>query len=97
MGKRTWGGLVGILGFPVLIDGGQVTAPNLAIWTEDGFVVENEGVAPDVEVEQTPAEVIAGRDPQLEKAIAIALDELSKNPPVTRKRPAFPQRAGPAR
>ena len=54
VGKRTWGGLVGILGFPVLMDGGQVTAPNLAIWTEDGFVVENEGVPPDVEVEQTP-------------------------------------------
>ena len=96
VGKRTWGGLVGILGFPVLIDGGQVTAPNLAIWTEDGFVVENEGVPPDVEVEQTPADVIAGRDPQLEKAIAIALDELSKNPPVTPKRPAFPLKARPA-
>ena len=52
VGKRTWGGLVGILGFPVLMDGGAVTAPNLAIWTKDGFVVENEGVPPDVEVEQ---------------------------------------------
>ncbi|MGZ4778854.1 MAG: S41 family peptidase, partial [Thermoanaerobaculia bacterium] len=67
VGRRTWGGLVGILGFPVLMDGGSVTAPNLAIWTEDGFIVENEGVAPDVEVEQTPKDVIAGRDPQLEK------------------------------
>ena len=54
VGKRTWGGLVGTLGFPVLMDGGMVTAPNLAIWTEDGWVVENEGVPPDVEVEQTP-------------------------------------------
>ena len=70
VGKRTWGGLVGILGFPVLMDGGGITAPNLAIWTEDGWVVENEGVPPDIEVEQTPADVIAGRDPQLEKAIA---------------------------
>ncbi len=95
VGKRTWGGLVGILGFPVLMDGGQVTAPNLAIWTEDGFIVENEGVAPDVEVEQTPADVIAGKDPQLEKAIEIVLAELAKNPPVTPKRPAFPLRARP--
>ena len=71
VGRRTWGGLVGILGFPVLMDGGFVTAPNLAIWTEDGFVVENVGVPPDVEVEQTPAEVIAGRDPQLERQLRL--------------------------
>ena len=50
----------------------------LAIWTEDGCVVENDGVPPDVEVEQWPADVIAGKDPQLEKAIEIALKELEK-------------------
>ena len=76
VGKRTWGGLVGILGFPQLMDGGTVTAPNIAIWTEDGFVVENVGVKPDVEVEQYPADVIAGRDPQLEKAIQVILKQL---------------------
>jgi tricorn protease len=92
VGKRTWGGLVGILGFPVLMDGGGVTAPNLAIWTENGWVVENEGVPPDIEVEQTPADVIAGHDPQLEKAIQIALDELAKNPPKKARRPDFPVR-----
>jgi tricorn protease len=95
VGKRTWGGLVGILGFPVLMDGGRVTAPNLAIWTEDGFIVENEGVPPDVEVEQTPKDVIAGKDPQLEKAIEIALAELAKSPPVSPNRPPFPLRARP--
>jgi tricorn protease len=95
VGKRTWGGLVGILGFPVLMDGGTVTAPNLAIWTEDGFVVENEGVPPDVEVEQAPKDVIAGKDPQLERAIEIALGELAKSPPATPKRPPFPLRARP--
>ena len=93
VGKRTWGGLVGVLGFPVLMDGGQVTAPNLAIWTEDGFIVENVGVPPDVEVEQTPADVIAGRDPQLEKAIEIALQQLEANPPKKLTRPPFPIRA----
>ena len=93
IGKRTWGGLVGVLGFPELMDGGAVTAPNLAIWTEeDGWVVENEGVAPDIEVEQTPADVIAGRDPQLEKAIEVVMAELKKNPPTSPNRPAYPVR-----
>jgi len=91
VGRRTWGGLVGILGFPVLMDGGTVTAPNLAIWAPDkGWVVENEGVPPDIDVEQTPADVIAGRDPQLERAIQVALDELKKNPQVKPARPAYP-------
>ena len=92
IGKRTWGGLVGILGFPVLMDGGSITAPNLAIWTEDGWVVENEGVPPDIEVDQPVADVIAGRDLQLEKAIAVVLEELKKNPPANPKRPPYPVR-----
>lgn len=92
VGKRTWGGLVGTLGFPVLMDGGFVTAPNLAIWTEDGFVVENVGVPPDVDVEQWPADVIAGRDPQLEKAIEIVLEQLEENPPAEPVKPPFPVR-----
>jgi tricorn protease len=92
VGKRTWGGLVGILGFPVLMDGGSVTAPNLAFWNEDGFIIENEGVPPDVEVEQTPKDVIAGRDPQLEKAIEVVLRELETKTPVLPKRPPYPVR-----
>jgi tricorn protease len=90
VGKRTWGGLVGILGFPEFIDGGSVTAPNLAIWTNDGFIVENVGISPDVEVEQWPADIINGRDPQLEKAIEIAMKELKENPPEKPVRPPFP-------
>ncbi|HXI90014.1 MAG TPA: PDZ domain-containing protein [Blastocatellia bacterium] len=93
IGKRTWGGLVGILGFPVLMDGGGVTAPNLAIWTpEDGWVVENVGVPPDIEVEQMPADVINGHDPQLEKAIQVVMEELKKNPAKQPQRPPFPER-----
>jgi tricorn protease len=92
IGKRTWGGLVGTLGFPVLMDGGFVTAPNLAIWTEDGWVVENEGVPPDIEVEITPADMIAGRDPQLDRAIEVIMDMLKKNPPPKLQRPPFPVR-----
>jgi tricorn protease len=89
VGTRTWGGLVGILGFPEFIDGGNVTSPNVGIWTKDGFIVENVGVSPDVEVEQTPADVIAGKDPQLDKAIQIALDELKQNPQTEPTRPPF--------
>jgi len=93
VGKRTWGGLVGILGFPVLMDGGGVTAPNFAIWTpEEGWIVENVGVAPDIEVEQMPADVINGHDPQLEKAIQVVMDELKKNPPKQPQRPPYPVR-----
>ncbi len=92
IGKRTWGGLVGTLGFPILMDGGTVTAPNLAIWTEDGWVVENEGVPPDIEVEITPADYIEGRDPQLEKAIEVVMDMLRKSPPPKLERPPYPVR-----
>jgi tricorn protease len=95
IGKRTWGGLVGTLGFPSLMDGGFVSAPNLAIWTpEESWTVENEGVPPDIEVEQTPADVIAGHDPQLEKAIQVVMEELKKNPPQQPKRPPYPVKAG---
>jgi tricorn protease len=90
VGERTWGGLVGVLGFPVLMDGGTITAPNLAIWTPEGWVVENEGVPPDIEVEQTPADVINGRDPQLEKAISVVMDALKQNPPAHPTRPPYP-------
>jgi tricorn protease len=92
VGKATWGGLVGTLGFPVLMDGGYVSAPNVAIWDEDGWVVENVGVPPDIEVEQTPAEVIAGHDPQLEMAIEVILEELEANPPQVMERPPYPVR-----
>lgn len=93
IGKRTWGGLVGTLGFPPLMDGGYVTAPNIAIWTEEGgFIVENVGVPPDIEVEELPVDYLAGRDAQLEKAIAVILEELKKNPPIKPVRPKYPKR-----
>jgi len=93
VGKKTWGGLVGILGFPGLMDGGGVTAPDLAIFTDEGWVVENVGVAPDIEVEQDPAAVAAGKDPQLDRAIDVVLEALAKNPPPKPpQRPAFPVR-----
>ena len=92
VGRRTWGGLVGILGFPTLMDGGSITAPNLAFYTDDGWRVENEGVPPDVEVEQWPAEVAAGKDPQLDKAIEVALERLRLEAPKPLPRPDLPVR-----
>jgi tricorn protease len=91
VGKRTWGGLVGIGGYPTLIDGGMVTAPRMGIWFPNGkWDVENVGVSPDVEVEFDPKAVRAGEDPQLEKAVALVMEELRKNPPKKPQRPAFP-------
>ena len=81
VGKRTWGGLIGIYDYPPLLDGGFVSAPRLAIFSPEGeWIVENEGVTPDVEVEMTPKLVIEGNDPQLEKAVEIVLEELERNP-----------------
>jgi tricorn protease len=89
VGTRTWGGLVGTLGTPSTIDGGGITAPSLAFYDLAGrWAVENEGVAPDIEVEYTPAEVIKGRDPQLERAVAEAMKLLEKNPVRRVPRPA---------
>ena len=89
VGTRTWGGLVGTLGTPATIDGGGITAPSLAFYDIAGkWAVENEGVAPDIEVEYTPSEVIKGRDPQLERAVQEAMKLLEKNPVRRVPRPA---------
>jgi tricorn protease len=91
IGERTWGGLVGLNGYPELMDGGVVMAPSIAVWNPNGTQdVENHGVAPDIEVLQDPAAVRQGHDPQLEKAVAVVMDELDKNPVPTFKRPTFP-------
>jgi tricorn protease len=91
VGKRTWGGLVGISEIPVLMDGGHVTSPSVAFFSPKGeWDVENHGVDPDVVVEQDPKAVSEGHDPQLEAAVAIALRELAAHPFVQPARPAYP-------
>jgi len=91
IGKRTWGGLIGVGQYPPLMDGGSVTAPSFGFFSPNGeWDVENHGVPPDVEVEQDPKLVHDGHDPQLERAVAVALEQLAKNPPPTPKRPEFP-------
>jgi tricorn protease len=95
VGTRTWGGLVGTWDTPQLLDGGSMIAPRGGFFDRDGrWAVENEGVAPDIEVEMTPKDVIAGRDPQLERAVQEALRLLQANPPVRLERePAPPIRS----
>ncbi len=79
VGTRTWGGLVGIWDVPALIDGGYMTAPRGGFYNTDGeWAVENEGVKPDVVVEQTPKAVNNGKDPQLEAAVEKAMELLKK-------------------
>ncbi len=91
VGTRTWGGLVGMAGAAPLMDGGFTGAPQSGFWNPNGtWDVENSGVAPDVEVEMDPASVKAGRDPQLEKAVAVVLELLAKNPPPKHVKPAYP-------
>ena len=98
VGKRTWGGLIGVSQYPALMDGGTVTAPNFGFFSPDGrWDVENHGVAPDVEVEMDPKLVAEGHDPQLERAVAMTLELLEKNPPVAPKRPEFPNYQRPAK
>jgi len=91
VGKRTWGGLVASFPMPQLMDGGVVRAPDAAIYGTNGeWEVENVGITPDIEVELDPAAWRQGRDPQLEKAVEILMEELKKNPATKSKRPAFP-------
>src|SRR5581483_2496277 len=92
IGTRTWGGLVGMAGGPGLMDGGFVGAPSSGIYNPltGEWEVENHGVAPDIEVEQDPALVRQGHDPQLEKAVQVVMEELAKNPPGEVKKPTYP-------
>ena len=85
VGKRTWGGLVHTADTPGFIDGGTMIAPRGGFFTRDGkWAVENEGTGPDIDVENWPKDVIAGRDPQLERAVDEAL-RLLKEKPVDRR------------
>ncbi len=91
VGTRTWGGLIGIYDYPNLIDGAQVTAPRVAFYSPAGqWDVENHGVPPDVDVEMSPQAWREGHDPQLEKAVAVAMEELQEHPITRPKHPAFP-------
>jgi hypothetical protein len=81
IGLRTWGGLVGLSGYPLLIDGGDIECPSFAFYEKDGtWGIEGHGVDPDIEVVDDPALMVDGGDPQLDRAIAEMLEELEKSP-----------------
>jgi tricorn protease len=93
VGTKTWGGLVGIWDVPSLIDGGNITAPRGGFYNTDGqWDVENIGISPDFPIEQDAKAVIEGHDPQLEKAVEVALDLLK-----TQSVKLLPQPADPVR
>lgn len=95
---RAVAGLVGIYGYPQLIDGGSVTAPRVAFFNPNGtWDVENHGVAPDVPVLLDPKVWREGHDVQLEKAVSVALDELKRHPLPTPHVPGFPDYSRDAR
>lgn len=93
IGKRTWGGLVGITGGPSLIDGASVTVPSFAYYELDGtWGIEGHGVDPDIEVVDDPALMTDGGDPQLDAAIDHLKQELEQHSFKDPKRPAYPDR-----
>lgn len=95
IGTRTWGGLVGVSMFYSLVDGGGLTAPDYRIFTTDGrWVVENEGVPPDIEVELDPAEMARGHDAQLMKGVEVLLARIEADPHLAPTPPPFPRAAG---
>lgn len=98
VGTKTWGGLVGTWDTPLFVDGGRMVAPRGGFYDTNGeWAVEGVGISPDIAVEQTPADVINNKDPQLERAVQEALTLLKTQnfeikpepaPPVRYKRPA---------
>lgn len=94
IGMRTWGGVVGITGRGPLLDGGTVFVPESATASADGrYVIEGHGVDPDIMVENEPAAIIAGKDTQLDRAIAEVVKAMGEHPKTLPTRPADPVKA----
>lgn len=91
IGKRTWGGVVGIYGRGPLIDGGGLSVPEAGSANVNGeWVIEGRGVDPDIEVQNHPRDLIEGRDAQLETAIEVLLEKIEAEPMRFPERPADP-------
>jgi tricorn protease len=96
VGKRTWGGVIGIWPRHRLVDGTVTTQPEFSFFFDDvGWRVENYGTDPDIEVDNAPQDYVRGLDPQLDRAITVALDELAKRPPHRPRPTDRPLRAAP--
>jgi tricorn protease len=94
IGKRSWGGVVGIRGSLPLLDGGTLSKPEFSRFDLAGkeWIMENVGVSPDIVVDNDPAREFAGEDQQLNKAVEVLLAELKKNPPKPLTPPLYPKR-----
>ncbi len=93
IGKRSWGGVIGITNRGTLLDGGTVNVPEFGFASAEGeWVIEGYGVDPDIEVENDPKSVIEGGDPQLDRAIAEVLRRIEEDPRPLPPRPADPIR-----
>jgi tricorn protease len=94
LGKRTWGGVIGIAPRHRLVDGSVTTQPEYSFWFSDvGWAVENYGTDPDISIEITPQDYSSGRDTQLEKAIEMILQAMQRHPPAmpeASRRPRLP-------
>ena len=95
IGKRTWGGVVGIRGTLPLLDGGYLRRPEFSRYDLDGtaWIMEGVGVEPDIVVDNDPAKEYEGIDEQLNKAIDVILEELEKNPPRVPPPPGYPDKS----
>jgi tricorn protease len=96
LGTRTWGGLIGIFANPPLVDGGVMTVPHFRfVDTDNNWSIENEGVAPDIEVKLDPITTNEGRDSQLERAIEEIMIQLeSYSDDIPREKPPLPTEPG---
>ena len=99
IGERTWGGVRGIRGMMPLIDGGSVSRPEFSLYGLDSkWIVENHGVAPDIEVDDRPDDVVRGKDAQLDRAIQEVMKQIEAHPktlpPVPPDLPAYPDKPG---
>ena len=94
IGKRSWGGVIGITSHGPVIDGGTVNVPEFGFAGVDGqWIIEGHGVDPDIEVENDPRSVIAGRDPQLQRGVQEVLRLMQERPRRLPSRPAPPDKA----
>ena len=95
VGKRSWGGVVGIRGSLPLLDGGSLNRPEFSRYDTEGkeWIMEGKGVDPDIVVDNDPAREFSGVDDQLEKAIALALEQLKQHPVSVPAPPPYPDKS----
>ena len=93
VGKRTWGGVIGIRGYNRLVDGGYITRPEFATLSDHAeWIIEGHGVDPDIPVDNRLEDLVAGKDPQLDKAIELMLKEIKEHPVEEPKLAPYPKK-----